>query len=57
MAVGDSGHGRCVGPVGVVTAGCGQCMVDLFVYLIMKYPIPLVSVFFAASCLISVQLF
>ena len=36
-----------VGPVGLVT-GCGQWVVDLFDYLIMNYPTPLVSVLFSS---------
>ena len=45
MALGTSRCDECVGPVGVVTAGCGQWVVDLLCYLIMKYPTPLVSTF------------
>ena len=43
MTLGSSGCDQCMGSVGVITE-CGQWVVDLLDYLIMKYPAPLVSV-------------
>ena len=53
LTYGTSGCDKCVGPVDIVI-GCGQWVVDLLDYLIINYPIPLVSVLVASSTL-SVQ--